>query len=191
MHLVALSLMASLLMTGCTVPGESWQRGQDSGAALDSGNFDTGSADLGSSDLGSSDLGSSDLGSSDLGSSDLGSSDLGSSDLGTSDAGPGEDLAPPPPAAVTWNDDVLPLLNGKCSPCHQQGPTAFLSDLSVLDNTPSGGFGCDTGAGMPACLLSVSETKVMPLGCSGDACMNGAGLELLGAWLEAGAPIDD
>jgi hypothetical protein len=96
---------------------------------------------------------------------------------------------PPPPPPPTWTDDILPVLGGYCVPCHEGGATAFLKDSSVLENAPSGSFGCSKDISMPACLLQLSDEQAMPLGCKDDKCVSASDLELMKAWVDGGAAL--
>ncbi len=89
---------------------------------------------------------------------------------------------------VTWSDDVAPLLFEKCVKCHRPGQTAPMSLMSYKETRP-----------WARSIRKVTSDRTMPPWFANpehgefveDPTLTDKEIELLGKWVEAGAPQGD
>ena len=107
--------------------------------------------------------------------------------VGTVDAGPTGDGNV---AGNEWEDTILPMLQGYCAPCHNNG-TNFLVDASVLDNDAPGAMDPNCkGQTVAECIHTAMAGGTMPMGktCPGDdGCPTQEDIDAVKAWVDAGA----
>lgn len=98
-------------------------------------------------------------------------------------------LAPAGPAVVTWESDIAPLVQQRCTPCHVGGGTSGGVSFDAYAPTQEAVTGC----GAPATLAALMAAKVsasppcgarMPLGGQ----LSDAEQQRLADWVAAGAP---
>lgn len=102
--------------------------------------------------------------------------------LAASGVAPGADSSAP---EVTFNADIAPILHNRCASCHRPGQAAPFSLLTYQD-----------AAKRAQLLRAVTQTRYMPPwhaepghgSFEGERRMLDSEVELLAAWVEAGAP---
>ena len=116
----------------------------------------------------------------------------------TGDAPATPDAAPIGPAdGPTYVDDVQPLLQAKCGPCHVSGGAGGVNHASSVADAHRDSSAC-AGQKVFECILVRVQDGSMPPGgaCTGDPaadagnerCLTAAEQDLLADWIEAGAP---
>ena len=141
-------------------------------------------------------------GCGDDGGTNNGGTDTGViTDTGTvTDSGPSGDTGAPADIAVdtgtdaggdnAWADEILPMLQSYCAPCHNAGATPFLTDASSLDNDAAGTTdpAC-AGQKVSECIHTTMAGGTMPLGksCPGAGCPTQDDIDAVKAWLDSGA----
>jgi hypothetical protein len=115
-------------------------------------------------------------------------------DAGVStDEGPASDSAEPGDTTANgnaWTDSILPMLEGYCTPCHTGGPTAFLTDASILDKDAGNTQPACQGQTVSECIHTTMADGSMPMGKScpdGDGCPTQADIDAVKAWVDSGA----
>ena len=111
----------------------------------------------------------------------------------STDEGPAPDSAAPADTASNgnaWTDNILPMLQGYCTPCHNGGATAFLTDTSVLDNDAGNTSPACQGQKVSECIHTTMADGSMPMGKScpdGDGCPTQEDIDAVKAWVDSGA----
>ena len=110
------------------------------------------------------------------------------------DTGPPADTTTPPEdtgGGNAWEDNILPMLQGYCAPCHNAGPTNFLTDANSLDKDAAATSDPNcAGQTVAECIHTTMAGGTMPMGKS---CPDGAGcptqddIDAVKAWVDAGA----
>lgn len=123
------------------------------------------------------------------------SSSAGETGEGSSGEGStGEGVTGEPPAAsVTWHEHVAPIVVGKCSTCHRDGGIAPFALTSYAEAAPWAGSSLsaiESGA-MPPFLADETDECQPTHGWQDDPRLTDDELELMRAWVEAGAPEGD
>ena len=139
-------------------------------------------------------------GCGDDGGSNNGTDAGGSTDTGApTDTASPEDTGPPADTATPedtgggneWADNLLPMLQGYCAPCHNAGATPFLTDDSSLDKDAAATTDPNcAGQTVAECIHTTMAGGTMPMGKScpdGAGCPTQADIDAVKAWLDAGA----
>ena len=129
---------------------------------------------------------------SDGGSSSSGSSS-GDGSMSEATSSSTDDTGEPAPRAITWHQDIAPIVAKKCSGCHESGGIAPFSLETYAAAAPFAALMLDAVERrvMPPFLAESTEECQPRLGFKDDPRLTGAERELLRDWVEGGAPEGD
>jgi len=119
------------------------------------------------------------------------SSDGPTTAVGGSSTGEADDTGPG--AAVTWHQDIAPIVAQKCSGCHVGGGIAPFSLTTYAQAFPFAALLLEAveGRSMPPFLAESTDECQPHFGFVDDPRLTDAELALLRAWVEDGAPEGD